>query len=211
VAAAASGSAGVCRTRPAQMGKGSVSAKQVVPVERIELPTFGLQNRCSTAELNRQTRGKIIRSHPGGSCRLCRSEMGPTASAPSNTRLVGRGLQQRKAPRKHPARAPDAIIAPWNHGNHAGIWRGSCRSRRFLSCRRFWPQHRPPSARRIRRSASPMRGPRWSRCGKGWRARVAARACRGRAGRPSFRFTTNGVSRPRARPSPLSGTRARKF
>jgi hypothetical protein len=28
-----------------------------VPVERIELPTFGLQNRCSTAELNRH-RGK---------------------------------------------------------------------------------------------------------------------------------------------------------
>jgi hypothetical protein len=27
-----------------------------VPVERIELPTFGLQNRCSTAELNRRTR-----------------------------------------------------------------------------------------------------------------------------------------------------------
>jgi hypothetical protein len=26
----------------------------VVPVERIELPTFGLQNRCSTAELNRR-------------------------------------------------------------------------------------------------------------------------------------------------------------
>ena len=25
-----------------------------MPVERIELPTFGLQNRCSTAELNRQ-------------------------------------------------------------------------------------------------------------------------------------------------------------
>jgi hypothetical protein len=27
---------------------------ELVPVERIELPTFGLQNRCSTAELNRQ-------------------------------------------------------------------------------------------------------------------------------------------------------------
>jgi hypothetical protein len=27
--------------------------KMLVPVERIELPTFGLQNRCSTAELNR--------------------------------------------------------------------------------------------------------------------------------------------------------------
>ena len=26
----------------------------MVPVERIELPTFGLQNRCSTAELNRR-------------------------------------------------------------------------------------------------------------------------------------------------------------
>src|SRR3984885_11967178 len=29
--------------------------ENMVPVERIELPTFGLQNRCSTAELNRQT------------------------------------------------------------------------------------------------------------------------------------------------------------
>ena len=28
---------------------------RVVPDERIELPTFGLQNRCSTAELNRLT------------------------------------------------------------------------------------------------------------------------------------------------------------
>jgi hypothetical protein len=27
---------------------------RLVPVERIELPTFGLQNRCSTAELNRR-------------------------------------------------------------------------------------------------------------------------------------------------------------
>jgi site-specific DNA recombinase len=35
-------------------GVSEISAKLVVPVERIELPTFGLQNRCSTAELNRQ-------------------------------------------------------------------------------------------------------------------------------------------------------------
>ncbi len=34
----------------------AMSAKPVVPVERIELPTFGLQNRCSTAELNRRTK-----------------------------------------------------------------------------------------------------------------------------------------------------------
>jgi hypothetical protein len=38
----------------------TVSAKLLVPVERIELPTFGLQNRCSTAELNRQTMGAIV-------------------------------------------------------------------------------------------------------------------------------------------------------
>jgi hypothetical protein len=30
--------------------------EKMVPVERIELPTFGLQNRCSTAELNRPTK-----------------------------------------------------------------------------------------------------------------------------------------------------------
>jgi hypothetical protein len=29
----------------------------VVPGERIELPTNGLQNRCSTAELTRQNQG----------------------------------------------------------------------------------------------------------------------------------------------------------
>ena len=44
---------------PAQMDSDFMSAKLLVPVERIELPTFGLQNRCSTAELNRQTMGAI--------------------------------------------------------------------------------------------------------------------------------------------------------
>jgi hypothetical protein len=34
----------------------------LVPVERIELPTFGLQNRCSTAELNRQIEGASWRA-----------------------------------------------------------------------------------------------------------------------------------------------------
>jgi hypothetical protein len=29
--------------------------ERVVPVERIELPTFGLQNRCTTAVLHRLT------------------------------------------------------------------------------------------------------------------------------------------------------------
>jgi hypothetical protein len=33
-----------------------------VPVEGIEPPTFGLQNRCSTAELNRQFHANMLRS-----------------------------------------------------------------------------------------------------------------------------------------------------
>ena len=33
----------------------------LVPVERIELPTFGLQNRCSTAELNRRLEESVRR------------------------------------------------------------------------------------------------------------------------------------------------------
>jgi hypothetical protein len=36
--------------------KANKYAVLLVPVERIELPTFGLQNRCSTAELNRQAK-----------------------------------------------------------------------------------------------------------------------------------------------------------
>jgi hypothetical protein len=36
----------------------------VVPVERIELPTFGLQNRCSTAELNRRIEKHFVARDP---------------------------------------------------------------------------------------------------------------------------------------------------
>ena len=39
----------------------------MVPVERIELPTFGLQNRCSTAELNRHPIDCICLFAMGGS------------------------------------------------------------------------------------------------------------------------------------------------
>ncbi len=41
--------------RPQTPSKADKYGPLLVPVERIELPTFGLQNRCSTAELNRQT------------------------------------------------------------------------------------------------------------------------------------------------------------
>jgi hypothetical protein len=49
-----------------------MSAKLLVPVERIELPTFGLQNRCSTAELNRLILSiSTIRSTSEKFWRLC--------------------------------------------------------------------------------------------------------------------------------------------
>lgn len=38
----------------ALMLSSQVDIKEMVPVEGIEPPTFGLQNRCSTAELRRQ-------------------------------------------------------------------------------------------------------------------------------------------------------------
>ena len=41
----------------------SVTARRLVPVEGIEPPTFGLQNRCSTAELNRHLYACVGR-HP---------------------------------------------------------------------------------------------------------------------------------------------------
>jgi hypothetical protein len=47
---------GKCPTREwsGDEEKPCLEARVMVPVERIELPTFGLQNRCSTAELNRR-------------------------------------------------------------------------------------------------------------------------------------------------------------
>src|SRR5204862_6376715 len=63
----------------------------LVPVERIELPTFGLQNRCSTAELNRLTRNllnsRLKKASP------CPATDAAGAGGPSNTRLVRQGLQ----------------------------------------------------------------------------------------------------------------------
>ena len=51
--------------------------QKLVPVERIELPTFGLQNRCSTAELNRhfpeKTASSAARSGQGRGVKFCRS------------------------------------------------------------------------------------------------------------------------------------------
>jgi hypothetical protein len=79
------GSAGRCRIlifRRAETADNQLIS--LVPVERIELPTFGLQNRCSTAELNRR-----IEESRG----LLNMAPNPLISGGPNTRLVRKGLE----------------------------------------------------------------------------------------------------------------------
>jgi hypothetical protein len=82
----------------------------MVPVERIELPTFGLQNRCSTAELNRQTFrfrqcNRRLKSFGAGVPAIDIDGAG----APSNTRVIWSGLQLAEIARKPCAKpSPDA-------------------------------------------------------------------------------------------------------
>src|SRR5579871_2866804 len=61
---------------------GGHAPSRLVPVERIELPTFGLQNRCSTAELNRRIETR--RDH------ACEAGNRWRTSRPSNSRVAGR-------------------------------------------------------------------------------------------------------------------------
>ena len=57
----------------------------------------------------------------------------------------------------------------------------------FISGLFHWPTRRIPTF------AGTYARQRWFRCATHWLARVAVPACRARAGRRSFRFTTNGV------------------
>jgi hypothetical protein len=68
--------------------EGSNFGGEVVPGERIELPTNGLQNRCSTAELTRQTQslrvyggGIAVGSPPGATSRSGYHRLGTLANA----------------------------------------------------------------------------------------------------------------------------------
>src|SRR5262245_32627645 len=75
-------------------GKGGLPGRIVVPAEGIEPPTFGLQNRCSTAELSRHVLGNACRQRPGDVC--------PQRHPPcrgSNTRLAAKG--------------PERLCRPW--------------------------------------------------------------------------------------------------
>jgi hypothetical protein len=78
----------------------------LVPVERIELPTFGLQNRCSTAELNRR-----IEAAGGGKLSAAWSVLGG-----SNIRLG----------RKGPEPPGTASIAPHEKGGFPAAFPERC-------------------------------------------------------------------------------------
>jgi hypothetical protein len=74
-----------------------------VPVERIELPTFGLQNRCSTAELNRLIH--LDRQRRPGNLGFARRRTCRRGRRASNIRVVRRGLQGRNLSRPASPRA----------------------------------------------------------------------------------------------------------
>src|SRR6202790_5804348 len=92
----------------------------MVPVERIELPTFGLQNRCSTAELNRQTfrfRQSDRRLKSFGAFVPAVDIDG--AGAPSNTRVAWSALQRWKSPESHVPSGPRMLIS-WRESDRLG-------------------------------------------------------------------------------------------
>ena len=83
--------------------KACLEAWVMVPVERIELPTFGLQNRCSTAELNRR-----IEAIGAGEIS---ARMAPIFGG-SNTRLVRKGPEPRRCRLQGVRRMEKAAFRP---------------------------------------------------------------------------------------------------
>jgi hypothetical protein len=97
-----------------------MSAKLLVPVERIELPTFGLQNRCSTAELNRQTfRFRQCYRRLKSLVPLSPPSISTGRGAPSNTRVAWSALQPRKSPESHVPSRPRMLIS-WRESDRLG-------------------------------------------------------------------------------------------
>jgi hypothetical protein len=82
----------------------------MVPVERIELPTFGLQNRCSTAELNRL---KAIDLNDADSIAADRIWM------PHNGTVYGRRLG--RVNRRVPVKPPSGRGVATRLSDHSGV------------------------------------------------------------------------------------------
>ncbi len=110
-----------------------------MPVERIELPTFGLQNRCSTAELNRQLiENPLYRFCPlqpvaDGAGRRQISELGGKGYWREDSRWTRNASYLQALAGLHGVPAPDLqlifnhrrlLLGPWGSGQK--MTRGRC-------------------------------------------------------------------------------------
>jgi hypothetical protein len=68
-----------------------------VPVERIELPTFGLQNRCSTAELNRRIEAIGEPRYVAARVRSSAGRISDLSEKGQNLRVRLRAVKRKKA------------------------------------------------------------------------------------------------------------------
>ena len=130
-------------------------------------------------------------------------------NAPSNTRVIRQGLQGRKAlPKIDDERHGLRCYA--RGGARIGREQTWCKNRRsrHAPCSCCWPPRRSRLARPIQRSAGHTPARRWRRCAGRSPVPVVARGCRARAGRPNFRFITNGVLVPHAMRQPWNAMRA---
>ena len=163
----------------------------MVPVERIELPTFGLQNRCSTAELNRLTDGRDrlighLKEYFAYTCRFIPGGLDGKRAVKYQTCLPGLQPRNRRSPLTgdRPDAASGAIAwLPWNRDRlgrtmarrgairRLGTVRAARRGTHACSCGRsgilqaICPRRR--WCRRARGLASPhcgagLQGARWS-------------------------------------------------
>ena len=139
----------------------------VVPVERIELPTFGLQNRCSTAELNRRIESGSI----GGRSSADRS-------ARSNTRLARKGPAVDGLFRGHAGTKKTASRPPFSQCRRAAVYWQICRQAVFADGTRCRADRQSRCAGRSSGTSCDRRccNRRWNRRGRvRWRWRPRCR------------------------------------
>lgn len=161
----------------------------MVPVERIELPTFGLQNRCSTAELNRRIEAiGARRKYPprGADLRRLEYQTWSQRARTSRTAFIASAWKRRLSSRLFQTRFAIVLLAEMlpavlaaepgagDRQNRCGGHRlrrpsGRWRWRRRLRRRRRRPRHRPARSRCYRPSGCSCRArcgpaaPRWLR------------------------------------------------
>jgi hypothetical protein len=134
----------IARSAGPVRAKSARTREKLVPVERIELPTFGLQNRCSTAELNRQLiENPLYRFVP---CNRC-----PTGGAPSNIRVGWQGLLARRFALDGHASLRMLVLAGLRRCRSPRFATNSQPSRVILGSMGIRPKHVEKAMRALRR------------------------------------------------------------